>query len=82
MFVLPRWIDPTVLSRLIDQSYLTAEHVQRDAYGGIQVAMDLRLTTKGKRLIHPEVSWKNLAMKGSLAGASFTGMSLVILYLG
>ncbi len=82
MFVIPGWIEPAALDRLIDGGYLTAEHLQRDASGIITVAMDLRVTTKGKRLIFPEVTWKNLALKGSLAGASFTAMSLVILYLG
>ena len=82
LFVIPGWIESAALDRLIGAGYLTAEHLQRDASGLPTVAMDLQLTTKGKRWIYPGVTWKNLALKGSLAGVSFTAMSLVILYLG
>jgi hypothetical protein len=82
LFVLPSWAPSGELDRLIEQGYLTCGHLQRDNKGDIQVAMSLELTTKAKRLIHPDVSWRNLALKGSLAGASFTAMSFLILYLG
>jgi hypothetical protein len=82
LFVLPAWLNSAGLDRLLEKGYLTCDHLQRDDRGVVQVAMGLELTTKGKRLIHPEIDWKNLALKGSLAGASFTIMSLLILYLG
>jgi hypothetical protein len=81
-FVLPTWVESGVLDRLLREGHLSCDHLQRNADGEIQVAMGLQLTTRGKRLIHSDFQWQNLALKGSLAGASFTAMSLVILYLG
>ena len=82
LFVIPGWIEPTALDRLMDDGYLTSEHLQRDATGTVTVAMDLQVTTRGKRLLYSERTWKKLALKGSLAGAGFTAMSVAILYLG
>jgi hypothetical protein len=82
LFVLPAWLNSAGLDRLLEKAYVNCDHLQRDGKGAIQVAMGLELTIKGKRLIHPEIDWRNLAVKGSLAGASFTVMSLLILYLG
>jgi len=82
LFVLPDWIDPVLLDRLIQRGYLTCLHQQRDAEGALQLAMGLELTHKGDHLIRPGLSWPQVALKGSLAGASFTIMSVAILYLG
>ena len=82
LFVLPNWVDPAILDRMIKQGYLTCVHHQRDDKGAIHLVMGLQLTAKGDRLIHPRIDWQQLAWKGSLAGASFAVMSLVILYLG
>jgi hypothetical protein len=84
LFVLPDWADPVGLDRLLDQGYLASVHQQRDEKGKIQVVMGLELTPKGGRLIQnaPAAGWKRLALKGSLAGAGFAAMSVVILYLG
>jgi len=82
LFIIPDWADPVVLDRLIDQGYLTCAHHQRDDSGVILVAMGLQLTEKGNRLIHPEKRWKEIVWKGSLAGASFALISVLILYLG
>ncbi len=61
LFVIPGWIKPAALDRLMDDGYLTSEHIQRDAAGAITVAMDLQVTTKGKRLLYSEMTWKKLA---------------------
>ena len=82
LFVLPAWIDPVVLDRLIQEGCLTCRHRQRDAKGVINLVMDLQLTARGDRLIRPQADWRQIALKGSLAGASFMAMSLLILYLG
>jgi hypothetical protein len=44
--------------------------------------MGLELTSKGERMLRPAVDWRQLAWRGSLAGASFACMSVAILYLG
>jgi hypothetical protein len=67
---------------LIDQGYLTCTHRQRDDKGVILVAMGLQLTAKGDRLIRPQSEWQQIAWKGSLAGASFAVLSVLILYWG
>jgi hypothetical protein len=82
LFILPDWVDHDVLHRLIEQGYLTCLHHQRDDKGAIHLVMCLQLTAKGERLIHPLIDWRQLAFKGSLAGASFAVMSLLILYWG
>ncbi len=82
LFILPDWADPVTLDRLLQEGYLTCHHHQRDDRGDLAVAMDLQLTPKGTRLLHPPIDWSELAVRGSLAGASLTVMSLVILYLG
>ena len=81
LFVLPAWLDSKALDRLIDQGYVTCAHQQRSETGALQVAMGLKLTSKGKKLLQPESEWHKLAWKGALAGMSLTGMSLLILYL-
>ena len=82
LFIIPGWTDPLTLDQLIAEGYLTCDHHQRDDKGAILVAMGLKLTPKGTHLLHPRVEWKELAIKGSLAGASLMVMSLLILYLG
>jgi len=82
LFIIPGWIDPVILDRLIDRGYLTCTHYQRDDNGVIHLAMGLQLTPKGSRLIRPQAAWKQIAWKGSLAGASFAVLSVLILYLG
>lgn len=82
LFVLPFWVNPTILDQLIRDQYLTCLHCQRDDKGVIHLAMGLQLTDKGNRLLHPRLDWRGLALKSSLAGASFAAMSLLILYLG
>jgi len=82
LFVLPSWADSDVLDWLIAENYLTSVHLQRDNMGGVLVAMGLKLTEKGYRLIQPTSEWTQMAWKGSLAGASFTGLTVLILYLG
>lgn len=82
LFVIPDWLDPFDLDRLIHERYLTCLHHQRDSEGMLLVAMGLRLTPKGEGLLRPAVSGRQLAMKASLAGVSFTAISLLILYLG
>ena len=82
LFVLPTWLDADTLDRLIELEYLTCTHCQRSHTGTIQVAMGLELTLRGKRMSKPEVKWQRLALQGSLAGASFTAISVLILYLG
>jgi hypothetical protein len=82
LFILPRWADPVALDRLIQGGYLTVSHLQRSEEGDINLVMGMQLTNKGARLLEPAFSWSQLALRGSLAGASFTGMSLAILYLG
>ena len=81
LFILPDWVDPVILDQLIQEGYLACRHRQRDGKGAINLAMGLQLTVKGSRLIRPEVEWRQIALKGSLAGASFMIMSLLILYL-
>jgi hypothetical protein len=82
LFIMPPWANPAVIDRLIQGGYLTCLHHQRNQSGEILLLMGLQITEKGERLIHPLADWRQLAWKGSLAGASFTAMSLVILYLG
>lgn len=82
LFVLPDWIDSVVLDRLIQEGYLTCRHRQRDDKGAVHLAMGLRLTDKGDRLLRPQGEWRRVALKGSLAGVGFMAMSLLILYLG
>jgi len=82
LFVLPDWADRAALDQLIREGYVTCAHEQRDEMGNLTVAMNLELTPKAARLLHPQVELKGLALKGSLAGASFLAMSLLILYLG
>ena len=82
LFILPGWTDSMTLDRLMEQGYLSCAHLQRDSAGAILVAMDLKLTEKGVGLLRSNLEWKELALKGSLAAASFTVMSLLILYLG
>src|SRR5260221_7969997 len=82
LFTLPNWADPAILDRLIQDGYLTCLHQQRDAKSAIHLVMGLQLTAKGNRLAHPRLDWTQLALKGSLAGASFAVISLLILYWG
>jgi hypothetical protein len=82
LFVLPAWLDSVSLDRLLELEYLTYAHCQRDPSGLIQVMMNLQITAKGRRMIAPAENWRHLALKGSLAGASLTLMSVLILYLG
>jgi hypothetical protein len=82
LFILPDWAEPATLERLIQDGYLDCGHSQRDEKGSLNLAMELQLTAKAERLIHPRHDWRRLAMRGSLAGASFGLMSVVILYLG
>lgn len=82
LFILPDWVDPALLNRLIDDGYLTCLHHQRDDKGALHLAMGLQLTAKRDRLLRPRINWPRLALKGSLAGVGFVVMSLLILYLG
>jgi hypothetical protein len=79
LFVVP---DPLALDQLIQEGCLTCEHEQRNDEGLIQVAMGLQLTPKGESLLRLGADWQQLAWRGSLAGASFAAMSVVILYIG
>ena len=81
LFVLPRWANPDTLDRLLQEGYLTFSHLQRTK-GAISLVMGLELTTKGERKIEERLDWPHLVLKGSLAGASFTAMSVALLYLG
>ena len=82
LFVLPSWAEPGSLDRLLDDGYLMCAHTQRDKNGAIQVAMNLRLTPKAERLVHPSPPrWPEKAVRTSLALASMLGISLVVLYL-
>lgn len=80
LFILPKWADPSTLDRLIERGYLTFNHLQRTK-GAINLVMGLQLTEKGTRWLASEVDWQNLALKGSIAGASLTAISVAILYL-
>jgi len=82
MFILPAWVDPVVLDQLLQEGYLTCIHQQRDEKGALQVIMGLELTPKGERLANPRFDLPKLALRGSLAGASFVTVSMVILYFG
>ncbi len=82
LFSLTDWADPAVVDRLISEGYVDCLHQQRDENGQLLLAMGLQLTPKGKRSIRPKPNLPNLVFRGSLAGASFVGMSVVILYLG
>jgi hypothetical protein len=82
LFILPGWVDPVLLDRLIAEGYLTCQRQQRDNEGVLLSATDLQLTARGERLIHPRSDWHRLAVKGSLAGASFVAISVLILYWG
>ncbi|MEJ0001246.1 MAG: hypothetical protein WDO13_20070 [Verrucomicrobiota bacterium] len=80
--MLPDWARPGTLDSLIEDGYLTCAHHQRDRNGSLQVAMNLEITPKGERLLRTSsINWPQLALKGSLAGASLTLMSLLVLYL-
>jgi hypothetical protein len=82
LFILPGWAEPAILDHLIHDGYLACQYHQRDENGLLHLVMDLQLTPKGEQLLHPPLGWSQLALKGSLAGASFMAMSLLILYLG
>jgi hypothetical protein len=82
MFVPPAWVDLAALDRLINEGYLSCVHRQHDAGGVLLVAMGLNPPPKGIRLIRQQSQWRSLAVKGSLAVASFAVMSIAILYLG
>ncbi|MCE0523129.1 MAG: hypothetical protein LV480_09485 [Methylacidiphilales bacterium] len=82
LFVLPSWLDPVLLDRLIKEGYLTCFHQQRDDAGALHLAMGLKLTAKAERLIRPKVEWRDIALKGSVAAVSLAILSGVILYLG
>jgi hypothetical protein len=82
LFVIPNWIEPTTLDRLTQDGYLDCQHQQRDEKGQLLVVMGLKLTPKAKCLLEPKPQWSGLVLKGSLAGASFAAMSVIILYLG
>lgn len=84
LFVLPDWADANEIDDLIREGYLTCEHQQRDDKGTLLLAMRLELTPKGNALLDSKGKggWRQLALKGSLAGASFVVMSVVILYVG
>lgn len=80
LFILPSWAEPAVIDRLIQGGCLTFSHLQR-SQGVINLIMGLELTSKGSRLIRPTFDWRNLMLRGSLAGASLTAISVAILYL-
>lgn len=82
LFILPKWADAATVDSLIHDGYLECQYEQRAETGELLVAMGLHITPKGQRLIHPEANLRQLFVKGSLAGASFVAMSLLILYLG
>ena len=82
LFVLPAWIDAAGLDRLIREGDLTCHHDQRDDKGAIQVVMGLELAPKGEAALAERSGWRQVAVRGSLAGASFVLMSVVILYIG
>ena len=82
LFILPDWVDSATLDRLIQGGCLTCFHQQRDEKGDLHLVMGLQLTAKGERLAHPRVDWTRLVLRGALAGASLTVMSLAILYWG
>jgi hypothetical protein len=82
LFVLPPWADAATLDRLMDQGYLTCAHHQRDKHGALNLVMHLQLTPKAAELREKKpTAWPRLAWKGSLAGASLTAMSLIVLYV-
>ena len=78
---LPDWTDATTLDRLIHEGYITFTQLQCSK-GAVERVMGLQLTPKGRHLLHSRLDWPQLAIKGSLAGASLTTISVVILYLG
>jgi hypothetical protein len=80
LFILPSWANPQILDRLIQEGYLTFSHLQRTK-GAISLVMGLKLTEKGSRTIEDRFDWPGLALKGSLAGASFIAISMAILFL-
>lgn len=82
LFILPGWADPAILDKLIRDGYVTCQHHQRDENGLLHLVMGLELTPKGDRFLHPLAEWRELALRGSLAGVSLLAMSLLILYLG
>ena len=82
LFVLPEWVNPTTLDRLTNNGYIHCQYQQRDEKGQLVMAMNLQLTPKANNLLKPKPRWPRLAFTGSLAGASFAGISLLILYLG
>ncbi len=66
----------------MDQGYLTCAHHQRDKNGALTLAMHLQPTPKAAVLREKKsTAWPRLAWKGSLAGASLTAMSLIVLYV-
>lgn len=78
---LPNWIDSSTLDRLVHEGYITFTQLQC-SNGSVEFIRGLQLTPKGYRLMHSDHDWPRLAWKGSLAGASLTAMSVVILYWG
>src|ERR1700722_834564 len=81
LFIIPSWAKSEALDRLIQGGYVTFSHLQRSK-GVISMVMGLQLTAKGIRLAKSRFDWPRLAVRGSLAGASATAMSVLILYLG
>jgi len=81
LFALPDWAKPETLDDLIQDGYITFSHLQRTK-GVISLVTELRLTARGLRKMESPFDWPRLALKGALAGASLTVMSLVVLYLG
>jgi hypothetical protein len=81
LFILPAWAKPEALDHLIQDGYVTFSHLQRTK-GVTSLVTDLQLTAKGRRKMETLLDWPQLALKGALAGASFTVMSVVLLYLG
>lgn len=81
LFVLPEWAKPEILDRLIQGGYVTFSHLQRSK-GVISLVTGLQLTSKGQRKTQSSFDWARLAIRGSLAGVSFTAMSAVLFYVG
>ena len=82
LFVLPEWVEPSALDRLTNGGYVHCQYQQRDEKGEVLMAMNVKLTPKADRLLRPQAHWSQLAFTGSLAGASFAAISVLILYLG
>jgi hypothetical protein len=82
LFIMPEWADTETVDALVTKGYLECQYQQRNEKGDLLVAMGLHITAKGERLTHPDTNRRTLFVKGSLAGASFVAMSLLILYVG